>query len=165
MIRKRQPARDDRHIRMIVYRELIPQTRKSFPEFRVNKSMIQKRLKQGVTFVAAHRGRSPIGFVTVVKKGNVLLVDMLAVRRSFHGKGWGSILLEHAERYGIKEGCTTIMLCVDQYNDNAQLFYARKGYKQLRYVDETRCYLLAKMLGDAGITGIRLYSPAQKLYR
>jgi GNAT superfamily N-acetyltransferase len=71
---------------------------------------------------------------------------MLAVYRSYQGKGLGARLIDHVEQLAKKAGCTESRIMVERGNQDAQAFYFKKGYFQIQYIPEQRCYLLRKPL-------------------
>ncbi len=146
LIRRRIPGTDDRRIYSIIYNELIPHTRRSFPDKPIRRENIRRRIRKGVTFVAADVRHLPLGFVKTVVDENTLFIDMLAVRKSSHHRGMGSALMAEAEAYGSKKGCVVSILYVDEHNEKAQQFYDRRGYSPVNYEPEIRCYLLMKPL-------------------
>jgi ribosomal protein S18 acetylase RimI-like enzyme len=146
IIRTRIAARDDESIVRIIRQELLPFTRATMPGVKVNRKEIRRRLDGGTTYIAAHRGRETVGFVSCLKRNGVLVIDMLAVDRMKHGAGWGTALMEAAERFGRRHGCTEARLYVDQMNRGAQRFYAKKGYSFHRYVPTFQCFEMGKRL-------------------
>lgn len=146
LIRKRIPGTDDRRIYSLIFNELIPHTRRSFPNKPIRRDNIRHRIREGITFVAANNKRLPLGFVKTMVDENTLFIDMLAVRKSSHRRGMGSALMAKAEAYGSNKGCMVSILYVDEHNDKAQQFYDRRGYSRVNFEPEIRCYLLMKRL-------------------
>ncbi|WP_217558496.1 GNAT family N-acetyltransferase [Paenibacillus sp. GbtcB18] len=145
MIRKRIPAKDDRILVRLTEKELLPYTRMTVPEANVNLSEMKKRFKLGETFVV-DEGSSAAGFVSVQVSDDSLFVDMLAVDSRFQGRGLGTSLMEHAERYGRKLKCRASRLYVDSVNEKAISFYLSKGYAIKSYVPQLRIHLMEKGL-------------------
>lgn len=145
MIRRRKSRIDDKYIRRLFYRELLPHTRRENPAFQMNPKELQARLNRGHTYVAVNR-QWPVGFVTIYKVGETVFIDLLAVDRRQHKKGLGSQLLDKAETIGKKQGCRKVCLYVDYGNFNAQQFYAKKGYALSESFPDIRCFLLIKTL-------------------
>jgi ribosomal protein S18 acetylase RimI-like enzyme len=138
---------DDRWIHRLVRRELIPHVKREFPSMRYDPTHTKKRLNQGITYIVAKgKNTPPLGFITLLVKDDYLFIDMLAINRSFQGKGLGSALMGQAERYGRDKGCFMSELYVDRRNKGAQRFYAKKGYIQTDYNSDIRCYLFTKAL-------------------
>jgi ribosomal protein S18 acetylase RimI-like enzyme len=146
MIRKRVPRRDDRIIVDLVKRELFPYTRRSIPDYQWDPLDIRRRLDRNVTFVAAPRRSETAGFISLKPFGQVMAIDMLAVDRSRQGQGWGSRLMEEAERYARGKGCLLMRLLVDETNGRAIGFYIRHGYTLERYIPALKCYVMSKRL-------------------
>lgn len=153
MIRLRKPKLDDRRIYAIIYRELISQARKTFPDLSVGRKALRKRLESGKTFVATKRkGMRPVGFITVLanehdpQNQNAAFIDMLAIQKADQGHGWGSKLIDQAERYAKRKGCTSAYLYVDQLNQKGIQFYEHKGYSQVHYAGSIKSFLMSKPL-------------------
>lgn len=146
MIRKRVPRRDDRVIVELVKRELFPYTRRAIPGVRWDPLDIRRRLDRNVTFVAAPRRSETAGFISLKPFGQVMALDMLAVERNRQGQGWGSRLMEEAERYARSKGCLAMRLLVDEANGRAIGFYVRHGYGLENYIPALKCYVMSKRL-------------------
>lgn len=146
MIRLRNPKRDDTVIWRLIREELLPYTRQIMPEVQVNRKEIVARLDRNATFVARGGRRRKVGFVTVLRHGEKLFIDMLAVDRASQGQGWGTALMRAAERYGSRRGCRTAALYVDRANRNALRFYAKLGYGVRSFWPSLQCYTLEKSL-------------------
>jgi ribosomal protein S18 acetylase RimI-like enzyme len=147
MIRKRKSAVDDERIYFLIKKELVPLTRITFPNVKFNKKETQERLAKGTTFVIENRKKPITGFINVFVQGSELIVDMLAIDKKLQGKGCGTALLEAAEQFGQDQGCRSVSLYVDVKNKKARRFYARRGYKKVRYNPEIHCNLMSKPLG------------------
>lgn len=146
MIRKRLAANDDRAIHRLVVEQLAPFSRQYQSGMIISFSEIRKRLNHNKTFVAAKGYKQPYGFISVIRKSNVLFVDMLAVDPREQGKGLGKELMKMAEEYGKSERCRTAELFVDDSNPNAIGFYTSKGYEIQEYIPELSCYRMKKKL-------------------
>lgn len=145
MIRKRIPARDDRTIYQLIVRELLPYSRVANPQAKTNFISVERRLRgNDFTFVAAHGGRTPFGFVSGRIKDRKLFIDMLAMDGRHQGRGLGGALMQAAEQYGRAHGCTEAFLFVDEVNSHAQMFYLGKGYEIVRFEHTVRCYRMSK---------------------
>jgi GNAT superfamily N-acetyltransferase len=97
---------------------------------------------EGVYLVAWLRDH-PVGWVFVYRPGsdeasehcrslNVAEIVDLSVDEAFRGRGYGSSLLEAAERLARDAGWTTIGLSVtvsNPHNDVARAMYERRGYR------------------------------------
>jgi GNAT superfamily N-acetyltransferase len=146
LIRKRKPDIDNRSIHRLIKKELVPHTQREFSDVNYNPSQTKLRLLSGITYVITKGKRNPpIGFITTFIKQDCLFIDMLAVYRSYQGKGLGSRLIDHVERLAKKTGCTESHLMVERGNQDAQRFYLKKGYIHTQYVPGERCYLLRKI--------------------
>lgn len=146
MIRKRLAANDDRVIHRLVVEQLLPFSRLYQSGTSITFSEIRKRLNHNKTFVAAKGYKQPYGFISVIRKSNVLFVDMLAVDPRAQGRGWGKELMKVAEEYGRSERCRTAELFVDDSNPKALGFYSSKGYEVEDYLPELGCYRMSKKI-------------------
>nr|WP_240159843.1 GNAT family N-acetyltransferase [Paenibacillus aceris] len=146
VIRKRFAANDDRAIHRLVVEQLVPFSRLYQSSTSITFSEIRKRLNHNKTFVAAKGYKQPYGFISVIRKSNVLFVDMLAVDPREQGKGLGKELMKMAEDYGKSERCRTAELFVDDSNPKAIGFYLSKGYEIQEYLPELSCYKMRKKL-------------------
>jgi len=77
-----------------------------------------------------------------------LSVDLLWVSDALRGKGYGTALLEEAERIAREAGCVAVKL--DTYEFQAKPFYEKCGYRVFGVLDgypaNTRTYYLQKSL-------------------
>ena len=77
-----------------------------------------------------------------------LSVDLLWVEESLRGRGYGSEILDRAERVAREAGCVAVKL--DTYEFQARPFYERRGYVVFGvlegYPANTRTYYLQKAL-------------------
>jgi ribosomal protein S18 acetylase RimI-like enzyme len=146
VIQARKSHRDDRSIFELIKKELLPFTRQSNPTLKFNRKDVKYRLSKVKTFVIKPAGRRCFGFISYFVHDKQLFIDMLAIDKSYSGKGWGSKLLTKAERIGKRRGCMAVLLYVDEVNTNAQRFYERKGFRPAGYEPKLKCYLFEKVL-------------------
>jgi ribosomal protein S18 acetylase RimI-like enzyme len=146
LIRKRIPKQDDKSILNLVDMLLVPYARKTQPNVRVDLATIRSRLRRCTTFVAVSGGRAPSGFVSLKHEKDALYIDMLAVHPRTQGKGFGTRLLEQAERHALQAGYEEVCLWVDEANRHAQQFYASRRYTPVQYDSTIKCYLLTKRI-------------------
>lgn len=146
MIRLRQAKKDDRLIRRLIYKELIPLTRFVQPNDPSTRTIIRERLKRGTAWVAIPgSNENLVGFINIFLEGNhTLYVDMLAVDPKHRKHGWGRQLLLHGEEYARKSGCNQAYLYVDAGNTAGISFYHRLGYEIAGYNSIIECYRMAK---------------------
>jgi ribosomal protein S18 acetylase RimI-like enzyme len=118
------------------------------PQTQVNLTAIVQRLNRNdFTFTAAASGsKAPFGFVTGSCRNRQLFVDMLALDEKHQGSGFGTALMQAAERHGRSRGCREAYLLVDEVNPRAQRFYLGKGYTFTGYVQTAHCYRMSKPL-------------------
>ncbi len=138
---------DDKGIVKLVRTQLVPLSPWQHPRDRRLHYDITRRLRRGATLVAALSGRSaPFGFVHMEFRGTTLFIDLLAVDPSEQNKHWGTELMNRAELYGRKKGCTMSHLFVDEGNTRALHFYHRLGYYTLQTFQTFKVIELAKPL-------------------
>ncbi|WP_195572050.1 GNAT family N-acetyltransferase [Paenibacillus sp. 1001270B_150601_E10] len=144
MLRLRKPKRDDASIHKLIVEELIPQSNLNWDPDQVREDL-PERLKQGVTYVKAERGKF-MGFIHAMKHQDCVVIDMLAVHSRYQGTGVGSKLLQKAEQYGKQEKCSHAVLLTDFGNEQAKQFYLRKGYSITGFLPSVICYEMKKEL-------------------
>lgn len=145
MIRKVHRG-DYERIIQLVYLELWPYTRRSFPGVRFSRKDLLKRLRLSEGFVAVGRNKAAYGFVLCTQIGSGLYIDLLAVDRRARRQGLGTSLIVAAERWGRSHGLTYAFLYVDSANTKAMGFYEKMGYKCRGYDDHIQCYRYEKIL-------------------
>ncbi|MBW7458236.1 GNAT family N-acetyltransferase [Paenibacillus sepulcri] len=147
MIRRRRARTDDPEIIRLIIRELIPLSYTTSPRDAQAIRDLPKRLRDGVTFVAARTKTStPMGFVHLYIRGETLLYDMLAVHPQHRGKQLGTQLMAQGEAYGRIHKCKTARLFVDYSNPRAMRLYTQLGYKTVRELPDYQCYEMIKSL-------------------
>lgn len=146
MIRLRIPKIDDRKIVKLIKEELVPISRKTFPNLKFEPKQMYYRLKKGVTFVVTTNKWKIKGFIHIFISQKTLWIDMMALKSDFRGKGWGRALMEKSEHWGRKSGCNRVNLYVDKPNSNAQRFYRYLGFQSIHYDPNLNCYLYSKSL-------------------
>ena len=86
--------------------------------------------------VSGHRA----GFLMVSMQGAFVgYVQLLGVAAEFRGQGVGKALIEFAEQRIFRE-TQNVFICVSDFNQDAQRFYARMGYER---VGELRDFIVA----------------------
>jgi ribosomal protein S18 acetylase RimI-like enzyme len=146
LIRKRIPRQDDKTIKELVATLLLPYARKNQPNLRMGMAEIRDRLRHCKTSVIVSGGRKPSGFISLRPVKDTMYIDMLAVDAKVQGKGFGTRLIEHAEREAVLGGYSELFLWVDEANYKAQWFYSVKRYEPILYEKTIRCYLLKKQI-------------------
>lgn len=151
MIRSYKARTDTAHIVRLIRAELVPLSHHAGYAGRLSDRDLASRLKWGATFVASReRLAQPDGFIHVVARNDVLVVDMLAVQPNRRRRSLGRRLMACGEAYGRSAGCSRACLFVDQGNERAHRFYARLGYATVRYLPHYRCFELVKPLSGDG---------------
>jgi ribosomal protein S18 acetylase RimI-like enzyme len=146
MIRLRAPFIDDLHLYRLIVKQLLPKAQKAQPELRLGRKAAMLRLTKSKVFVSVRQGRPPFGFISLIIKQHILLIDLLAVDARDVNRGWGSMLMAAGERYGKNSGCTQARVFVDQTNEQAMKFYMKKGFEIMDYIGVVDCYLMQKEL-------------------
>jgi ribosomal protein S18 acetylase RimI-like enzyme len=147
MIRLRKKHVDDRQIRKLVDRELVPLSHMHPSLIQKTRKELPQRLEQGITFVSYENDPEIVnGFIHLLLYRRTMLIDMLAVALKAQGKGCGKSLLSHAETLGRTKGCELAKLLVDDDNIRGIQFYRKQGYSILRHDPWNRCYEMSKML-------------------
>ncbi|WP_239614857.1 GNAT family N-acetyltransferase [Cohnella mopanensis] len=146
MIRWRQ-QRDDKGIVELVRTQLVPISPWQHPSGSRLHYEINRRIRRGATLVVAqsHR-RSPIAFLHMEFRGRTLFIDLLAVDSRHQNRQWGTALMNRAEQYARKKGCTLSHVYVDEDNFRALRFYHNLGYYILRVIPALKIIEIAKPL-------------------
>jgi len=146
VIRLRHP-RDDKGIVELVRTQLVPISPWRHPRDGRLHAEIVKRLRNGETLVAVPSKRSsPIGFLHLQYRVPVLFIDLLAVDSRHQNKKLGTKLMTLAEARGIRHGCSSAAIFVDEDNAKALRFYHRLGYYTTRQFPALKVIELAKPL-------------------
>lgn len=85
------------------------------------------KLKDGGTIVARKNGNKIIG-VANVTRGDVALLNLLAIAPEYQGLGMGSTLLAEAEDVARDEGARSMHLMTEQIKTQNVSFYSNHGY-------------------------------------
>jgi ribosomal protein S18 acetylase RimI-like enzyme len=73
----------------------------------------------------------PAGFLMISMQGALVgYIQLLGVARNFRGHGVGKALLEYAEQRIFRE-TPNVFICVSDFNQEAQGFYAKMGYQKI----------------------------------
>ncbi|CAM2988954.1 GNAT family N-acetyltransferase [Paenibacillus sediminis] len=147
MIRYRRPKQDDPVIIRLIETELVPLSHLPKDELMKIKKDLPKRLSGGVTLVASKQYESgAIGFVHFMLHGDLLYIDLMAVTPAEQGKRHGKMLMAHAENFACSRGCIRAKVMVDAGNEQGHSFYKKMGYYTVRFIPQTQCFELEKML-------------------
>ncbi|GFR39340.1 hypothetical protein PRECH8_26360 [Insulibacter thermoxylanivorax] len=145
MIRKVHRG-DYERIIQLVYHELWPYTRRSFPGVRFSRKDLLKRLRTSEGLVIGGRHKAAYGFVLFTRIGNGLYIDLLVVNRRARSQGLGTSLIVAAERWARCHGLAYAFLYVDAANAKTMGFYEKMGYKCRGYDEHIKCYRYEKLL-------------------
>ncbi|WP_373230088.1 GNAT family N-acetyltransferase [Cohnella sp.] len=146
MIRWKQ-QRDDNGIIQLVRTQLVPISPWQHPRDSRLHSEITRRLRKGATLVVSlSRRSSPLAFLHMEFHYQTLLIDLLAVDSRYQNRQWGTELMQRAEQFGLKKGCTISRVFVDEDNYRALRFYHRLGYYPQRTIESLKVIELAKVL-------------------
>ena len=73
----------------------------------------------------------PAGFLMISMQGAFVgYIQLLGVAPEFRGRGVGKALIEYAERRIFRE-TPNVFICVSDFNQEAQGFYAKMGYQKV----------------------------------
>ena len=95
--------------------------------------MIFEQPNRGRVFVL-RRDRTIVGMINILftistaEGGLVLLLEDLVVHKSYQGKGYGSMLLEHAIAFAKEKNFLRITLLTDRPELRSQNFFKRHGF-------------------------------------
>jgi len=70
-----------------------------------------------------------MGCVYLRREGEAVYLGMLTVEPTAQAKGYGSVMLEHAEQWAKRQGATRIKMTVIQGRDSLMAYYQRRGYE------------------------------------
>ncbi|MDP4095431.1 GNAT family N-acetyltransferase [Paenibacillus sp. P96] len=147
MIRLRMKDVDDKQIRQLIDKELVPLSHMSPSLIQKIRKELPRRLSQGMTYISYETNPSKLnGFIHLLLYPHTLIIDMLAVASKAQGKGVGKSLLLHAENLGSSKRCTSSRLLVDEGNVRGIQFYQRQGYSVIRHDTRNHCYEMSKRL-------------------
>lgn len=147
MIRYRRPKQDDPIILNLIDNELVPYTHMEASELDKVIKELPKRLTRGVTLVVSpYYEADPVAFIHFMIHGELLYIDMMAVKPEEQGKRHGKSLMAHAENFAITRECKRAKVMVDGGNPRAHLFYNQLSYNTIRYNHHSQCYELEKDL-------------------
>lgn len=95
---------------------------------------IQNAMADHCLFYIIQESNSPIGFIAVKEKQEVLRIDKLYLLPKTQGKGLGSQLLEFAGQLALDKEINILELNVNRYN-KAYHFYLKQGFEVVETVD------------------------------
>lgn len=102
-----------------------------------SESALMEQAEAGQVFTMAMRGDIAVGFVGFkAKRGEpcTMRIEKLYVAQSEHGKGTGTLLINHIAQVALTTGCSALELNVNRYNP-AIGFYTRLGFAIVETVD------------------------------
>jgi putative acetyltransferase len=95
-----------------------------------NAQQVLARMREGPVWVAL-RHIDVIGTVAAVVKDGSLYIRGMAVRPEARRLKAGALLLEHAERFAIEQGCTRLFLSTTPFLDAAIRLYEKSGFRRV----------------------------------
>jgi Acetyltransferases len=145
-LRVRKPS-DDKELVRLIRAELIPLSHTARPlDARIVREL-PLRFRRGVTYVAVpSKYAPPAGFVHFEVLDSQLMIHMLVTNPMHRRRGIGQKLMQWAEAFGATRQCGISRLYVDLANVSGQRFYAKLGYRAVRYVPDMQLYELIKPL-------------------
>ncbi len=87
------------------------------------------RGRRGQALLVAELDRRPAGFVLLLKNGQTLTVDLIAVDERSRGKGLGRDLLAAAQDWGEQAGCREICAGTQLVNQASLALYQSAGFR------------------------------------
>jgi GNAT superfamily N-acetyltransferase len=84
-------------------------------------------IARGDIFVALD-GTSIVGMISIVRRGDELVIDQVGVDPARQGEGIGSQLLEHLEEFARTNGVSTLSLQTAEIMDHLLRLYTRHGF-------------------------------------
>jgi ribosomal protein S18 acetylase RimI-like enzyme len=92
----------------------------------------QRALAEAALVSVARVGTQTAGFAWYIAGGGFGLsgyLKLLGVAATARGQGVGSALLDHVEQQALQDGQRDLLLLVSDFNQAAQRFYQRHGYR------------------------------------
>lgn len=74
--------------------------------------------------------KKPEGFITLLFKGQLAQIGLIAVDAEHQNKGIGKALIGAAEYFAEKNNCTKLQVITQSENKNACHFYEKRGFKK-----------------------------------
>lgn len=71
-----------------------------------------------------------------------LYIDDLVIDENHRSSGIGSILLNHAEKLAVEQGCTGLRLCTGNENHRGIQFYEKEKWTQRALVFKKKCQII-----------------------
>jgi len=99
-------------------------------EIRTDETSLQQLLNDpNAVFLKYEANNQLLGSVYLQKKGSLLYLGMLSVDPATQGMGIGKKLLQAAEEYAVKSGCTAIEMTVISARSELINWYGKWGYR------------------------------------
>jgi [ribosomal protein S18]-alanine N-acetyltransferase len=108
----------------------------------------------GINLVAVDDGGNPCGYLCAQAVADEIQIHNIAVDSEYRRQGIGRLLLEHAEREGVRRGAVCAILEVRVTNTVALAMYSRMGYRRIglrkAYYRKPTCdaLVLLKLIDD-----------------
>lgn len=96
--------------------------------------MLQKEAGEGRRFYWICAGEALTGTLILIsnrEKGS-LTIDGISIKKEYQNKGWGTQVLQWAERYAASEGLRKLSLMVADSNEKAKHVYEQAGFQTVR---------------------------------
>jgi [ribosomal protein S18]-alanine N-acetyltransferase len=94
----------------------------------------ERALYEDAAVSVARRGVDAVGFTWYIPHAGFGLsgyLKLLGVAREARGQGIGAALLSHVEQQTLADGQNDLILLVSAFNQAAQRFYYRQGYREI----------------------------------
>lgn len=121
-----------------VYTGIVPQDQIDYMlEIMYNPAQIESETKAGIEWEIIEMDGATVGFLsTIIEKGTTLKLSKLYLEPTYHGKGYGQIILKHIDEKARKAGVASIYLFVNRSNEKALKSYLRAGYEIVQTLDQ-----------------------------
>lgn len=95
----------------------------------ISSQSVISRIEEGPVWVAA-LGKSVMGTISVVPRGEALYIRGMAVLPSAHGQGIGKMLLATVEKFALSHGVSLLLLSTTPFLDRAIRLYQNFGFRR-----------------------------------
>ena len=120
----------------------------NFPDSYPNKEMFEKRVRQeyaaGAAYFFLYEQKKIIGSLILMAKENPYRHQRYGDIRNIYlepecrGKGYGKKMLDFADQYFKKNGCSYAFAGIAAYNPASNALFEKAGYNKTRYILEKR---------------------------
>lgn len=108
----------------------------------ITAEQINARLNGGARIFEARRDDEIVGVIDIIDvldDGKTAYIGCFLINPSLRGKGCGGEIPEHIKIYCKKLGCSSLTLCVFDYNAGARRCYEKAGFTEYDRQDRGGC--------------------------